>query len=69
MKILFVELCNFCDYPTGGHLSFALHLLAAFGDELKLVGINTEDNFVSEKGKWTKKNINGIEYDFFLLPM
>lgn len=62
-KILFIELCNYKDYPTGGHLSFALHMLGAFGNELKLVGINTEGD--DEVGKWRKKEIDGKEYDFF----
>ena len=55
-KILFIELCNYCDYPTGGHLSFALHMLGAFGNQLKLVGITTENE--CEVGKWCKKDIN-----------
>ncbi|MBO7193925.1 MAG: glycosyltransferase family 4 protein [Bacteroidaceae bacterium] len=63
MRILFIELCNFHDYPTGGHLSFALHMLGAFGNELKLVGINTAGE--SEVGKWYKKEIDGVEYDYF----
>ena len=62
-KILFIELCNYKDYPTGGHLSFALHMLGAFGNDLKLVGINTNEE--CEVGKWGKKTIDGKEYDFF----
>lgn len=62
-RILFIELCNYRDYPTGGHLSFALHMLSAFGNELKLVGINTGEE--CEVGKWHKKEIDGNEYDFF----
>ena len=59
-KILFIELCNYKDYPTGGHLSFALHMLGAFGNELKLVGINTEGD--DEVGKWRKKEIDTFSY-------
>lgn len=62
-KILFIEGCNYVDYPTGGHLSFALHMLGAFGNELKLVGISTEDDY--ETGKWNKRTINGVTYDYF----
>lgn len=62
-KILFIELCNYCDYPTGGHLSFALHMLGAFGNQLKLVGITTENE--CEVGKWCKKDIAGVTYDYF----
>ncbi len=65
-KILFIEDCNYVDYPTGGHLSFALHMLGAFGNRLKLVGINTDGNNIPE-GVWTKRTINNIEYDFFNL--
>lgn len=63
-KILFIEECNYVDYPTGGHLSFALHMLGAFGNQLKLVGINTEDNNFPE-GIWTKMTIGDVEYDYF----
>lgn len=62
-KILFIELCNYLDYPTGGHLSFALHMLGAFGDNLKLVGISTSND--CEVGKWTKRQIGNLEYDYF----
>lgn len=62
-KILLIEGCNYVDYPTGGHLSFALHMLGAFGNELKLVGISTEDD--NETGKWNKRTINGVTYDYF----
>ena len=63
MKILFIELCNYQDFPTGGHLSFALHMLGAFGNDLKLVGVSTERD--SEVGKWCKKEIDGKKYDYF----
>lgn len=62
-KILFIELCNYRDYPTGGHLSFALHMLGAFSNQLKLVGITTENE--CEVGKWGKKDIAGVTYDYF----
>lgn len=63
MNILFIELCNYMDYPTGGHLSFALHVLRAFGENLKLVGIDTNND--CEIGKWIKKDIDGKIYDYF----
>lgn len=25
-NVLYIELCNYKDYPLGGHLSFAIHL-------------------------------------------
>lgn len=63
MKILFIELCNYQDYPTGGHLSFALHMIRAFGNDLKLVGINTDQD--CEVGKWSNREIADKEFDYF----
>jgi glycosyltransferase involved in cell wall biosynthesis len=62
-KILLIELCNYTDYPLGGHLSFARHMIKAFGNDLALVGVTTEDE--TPVGCWTKKTIDGIEYDYF----
>ena len=62
-KIIVIELCNYKDYPTGGHLSFALHMLGAFGNELKLVGISTEGD--CEIGKWSKRTIDNATYEYF----
>jgi glycosyltransferase involved in cell wall biosynthesis len=62
-KYLLVELCNYKNYPLGGHLSFAKQLIKAFGNELALVGITTDDEI--PVGRWTKKNINGIDYDYY----
>ena len=61
-KIYLIELCNFEDYPTGGQLSFAKHLLKAFGSQIALIGISTGCEPIK---KWIKKEIDGIEYDFF----
>ena len=62
-KIIIIELCNYKDYPTGGHLSFALHMLGAFGNELKLVGIRTEED--CEVGKWNTKTIDNATFEYF----
>lgn len=62
-NILLIELCNYKDYPTGGHLSFALHMLGAFGSQLSLVGINTEGE--CEVGKWITKTIDNVNYNYF----
>ena len=62
-KILFLEWCDYMCYPTGGHLSFARHMLGAFGNELKLVGIDTANE--CKVGAWMKRSIDGIEYDYF----
>ncbi len=61
-KILFIEVCNFVDYPIGGYLAFAKQMITAFGSELYLVGMSTDDTPI---GKWIKKDINGITYNFF----
>jgi glycosyltransferase involved in cell wall biosynthesis len=61
-KIYVIELCNFEDYPTGGHLSFVKQMLKAFGNQVALIGISTG---MEPVGKWIKKGIDGIEYDYF----
>ena len=63
-KILLIECCNFIDFPAGGQLSFAKNLMNVFGQELALVGVTTDDSAV---GVWTKKEFNGIEFDFLSL--
>jgi len=64
-KILVIDFCNYTDYQIGGHLTFAKNLLFAFGNQLALIGITTDEN--DPVGKWTVKNINGTNYDFFAL--
>jgi glycosyltransferase involved in cell wall biosynthesis len=61
-KILIIEICDYKSYPIGGYLSFAKQLLTAFGDQLVLVGLSTDDTPV---GVWVKKEINNVSYDFF----
>lgn len=63
MKLLILDLCNYIDYPLGGQLSFVKNLIKAFGKDAKLVGISTEKQ--DPVGVWTKRMINGIDYDFF----
>ena len=60
---LLIETCNYTDYPIGGHLSFAKQLVKAFGNDLALVGITTDDE--TPIGVWTKKVIGEVEFDFF----
>ncbi len=62
-KILLIELCNYIDYPLGGHLSFAKQMIKAFGNEIALVGVTTDDE--TPIGCWTKKIIEGVSYDYF----
>ena len=64
-KILLIEFCNYEDYPIGGLLTFCKHLMLSFGDDLALIGITTSKK--DPIGKWFKKEINGITYDFFAL--
>lgn len=61
MKTLFIELCNYSDYPLGGHLSFALHLTQAMEGMIDLVGITTNAN--DKIGEWTKKKVHGYNYN------
>jgi glycosyltransferase involved in cell wall biosynthesis len=63
MNILVLDLGNYIDYPLGGQLSFAKNLITAFGKDAKLVGISTEKDEII--GKWHKKVINNIEYDYY----
>lgn len=63
MKLLILDLCNYIDYPLGGQLTFVKNLIVAFGKDAKLVGIST-DNSIPVR-KWTKRNINGTEYDYY----
>lgn len=60
---MLIELCDYMNYPIGGHLSFAKQLIRAFGEEIALVGFTTDDE--TPVGRWTKKNINGIVYDYY----
>lgn len=62
-KILVIEWCDYISYPTGGHLSFARHMLGAFGSDLKLVGIDTTNE--CKVGAWNKRKIEGVEYDYY----
>jgi glycosyltransferase involved in cell wall biosynthesis len=64
-NILFVDYCNFIDYQTGGHLTFARNLMYALGDQLSLIGITTDKT--DPLGKWFKKEIDGTEYNYFAL--
>jgi glycosyltransferase involved in cell wall biosynthesis len=61
-RILLIEICNYTDYPIGGYLSFAKQMLSSFGNQLLLVGLSSDETTV---GEWSKKEINGIEYDYF----
>lgn len=60
---LFIELCNFIDYPLGGQLSFARHLTHAMQGDLHLVGIST--NLSEPVHQWFIKKIEETDYRIF----
>jgi glycosyltransferase involved in cell wall biosynthesis len=60
--VLVIDACDFHAFPIGGQLTTVKQLLAIFGNRLALVGVSTDDGVV---GQWTKKNLNGVEFDFF----
>ena len=64
-KILFIDACNFVNYPLGGTLSFAKQMMDSFKDQLVLVGLTTDD--LTPVGKWIKLRINNVSYDFFAI--
>lgn len=59
-RILFIEFCNFTDYPLGGHLSFAKHLTRAMAGGMDLVGLTTDAE--EPVGEWQAKIVEGAEY-------
>ena len=60
---LIIDNHNFQDYPFGGPLTFARNLMAVLGNRVALVG--TTNDQADPVGCWFKKNIDGVEYDFF----
>lgn len=64
-RILLIDFANFEDFPIGGYLTFAKNMMSAFKGELALAGITTSAH--DPIGRWFKKSINGIEYDFFAM--
>lgn len=65
MKILFFEICNYRDYPLGGHLTFAKQMAKAMEGEMDLVGCSTDGR--SPLHRWTTENIEGYDYRIFYL--
>lgn len=63
MRILVIENVNYEDYPTGGIMNFYRNLLDAFGKDLLMAGITTDDK--TPVGQWTKREIKGVVYDYF----
>lgn len=65
MKLLVIDTVNYIDYPTGGVLAFYRTMLPPCGNDLILVGSATDDK--TPVGEWSKRTIDGIEYDFYTL--
>lgn len=63
MKILVVDNVNYEDYPTGGILNFYRNMLPAFGSDLLLAGITTDN--ATPVGIWTQKTIEGRNFEYF----
>jgi glycosyltransferase involved in cell wall biosynthesis len=59
--VLFIEPCNFTDFPVGGQLTFARQMIRAFGARLALVGVSTDGTPV---GRWVKRAFDGTVCDF-----
>jgi len=64
-RILLIDFANFEDFPIGGYLTFAKNMMSAFKGELALAGITTSAH--DPVGRWFKKSIKGIDYDFFAM--
>ena len=61
-RFLLIDNHNFVDYPVGGTLTFARHLMRLYKNRMALVGIAGDGEPV---GCWSKKNIDGMEFDYF----
>ena len=57
-----IDACDFVGYPIGGQLTTIKQLISVFGNRFALVGISTADEPV---GRWAKKVIDDVEFDFF----
>ena len=64
-RILIIDFSNYEDFPIGGYLTFARNMISSFGSDLALAGITTSRN--DPVGRWFKKKINNVEFDFFAM--
>ncbi len=64
-RILIIDFSNYEDFPIGGYLTFARNMISSFGSDLALAGITTSRN--EPVGRWFKKKINNVEFDFFAM--
>lgn len=65
MKLLVIDTVNYIDYPTGGVLAFYRTMLSPCGNNLILAGIATDN--LTPVGEWSKRSIDGIEFDYYTL--
>lgn len=65
MRILFFEICNYRDYPLGGHLTFAKQMAKAMGGGMDLVGCTTNPDIPLRQ--WRTEEIEGHDYRIFYL--
>ncbi len=63
-NILYIEGCNFRDFPLGGTLSFAKQFVQHVDDRFFLVGLGDLEDPI---GLWFKKEINGQQFDYFAI--
>ena len=57
-----IEATDYKDFPVGGQLTFARHMIRAFGDRLALVGVSTDKTPV---GEWIDKEFDSVKVPFF----
>lgn len=62
---MIIDFSNYEDFPIGGYLTFARNMISSFGSDLALAGITTSRN--EPVGRWFKKKINNVEFDFFAM--
>lgn len=65
MRILFFEICNYRDYPLGGHLTFAKQMAKAMEGDMDLVGCSTDKS--KKLRTWITERIEGYDYRIFYL--
>lgn len=65
MKFLVIDTVNYTNYPLGGILTYYRTMLPPCGNELILVGITTDNE--TPVGRWSKRIIEGVEYDYFAM--
>jgi len=61
-EFIYIEECDFNQFPTGGVLSFSKQMIKVFGNRMALVGIVTDDTQV---GVWIEKEFQGVKFNFF----